>query len=72
MIRVQNSTVLDILVKKLSHISREDDSEIEHPFRRLFGSSSWDFSGYREYSLMDDARRIDWKASIRSNKILVK
>jgi uncharacterized protein (DUF58 family) len=30
------------------------------------------FAGYREYTPADDARFIDWKASIRSNKLLVK
>ncbi|MBU3940620.1 MAG: DUF58 domain-containing protein [Nanoarchaeota archaeon] len=38
----------------------------------IFRGSGLEFKGYREYSLSDDSRRIDWKASLRSNKILIK
>lgn len=31
-----------------------------------------EFSGYREYQPTDDAHRIDWKASLRAHKLLVK
>lgn len=38
----------------------------------VFGGSGLDFKGYREYSLQDDSKNIDWKASLRSDKLLVK
>jgi len=72
-VKIGSSPVLDILIKKLSQISIEDEVEIySSPFRRSFGGPSWDFAGFREYSPTDDSKRIDWKASIRSSKLLVK
>ena len=71
-LNVQISPVLDILVKKLSIISPEEEIETIPTFRKSFGGPTWDFAGYREYSPSDDASLIDWKASVRSNRILVK
>ncbi len=31
-----------------------------------------EFDGYREYSINDDAKQIDWKATLRSQNVLVK
>jgi uncharacterized protein (DUF58 family) len=41
-------------------------------YRMLFIAKSLDFDGYRDYSTLDDASTIDWKASVKANKILVK
>ncbi|MEM4230685.1 MAG: DUF58 domain-containing protein [Candidatus Pacearchaeota archaeon] len=41
-------------------------------YRMLFIAKALDFDGYREYSTLDDASAIDWKASLRANEILVK
>lgn len=41
-------------------------------YRMLFIAKALDFDGYRDYSTLDDASAIDWKASIRANKTLVK
>jgi len=41
-------------------------------YRMLFIAKALDFDGYRDYSTLDDASAIDWKASVRANKILVK
>ena len=71
-LNVQISPVLDILVKKLSIISPEEEIETIPTFRKSFGGPTWDFAGYREYSPSDDASLIDWKASVKSNRILVK
>jgi len=72
-LNIQISPVLDVLVKKLSQIVPQEEIEIVLPtFRKSFGGPSWDFAGYRDYSPTDDASLIDWKASVRSNKILVK
>ena len=37
-----------------------------------FKGKGLEFEDYREYTTNDDARLIDWKASVRSNKLLVK
>ncbi len=36
------------------------------------GVSGFEFDGYRDYTQDDDASLIDWKASVRSHKMLVK
>lgn len=41
-------------------------------FRLFYRGKSYDFDGYREYTPEDDATCIDWKASSRSDKLLVK
>lgn len=41
-------------------------------YRALFGGKGLDFDGYRSYTYDDDASGIDWKASKRANKLLVK
>ena len=38
----------------------------------IFRGSGLEFKGHREYTFQDPARHIDWKASLRSDKILVK
>jgi uncharacterized protein (DUF58 family) len=41
-------------------------------YKSLFKGKGIDFDGYRDYAPGDDASVIDWKASKRSNSILVK
>jgi uncharacterized protein (DUF58 family) len=41
-------------------------------YRILFRGKGLDFDGYRTYSPEDDASLIDWKASMRANKTMVK
>ena len=41
-------------------------------YRLLFTAKSLDFDGYRDYSTLDDASSIDWKASVRANRTLVR
>lgn len=38
----------------------------------IFRGKGLEFDGYRNFSPEDDAGEIDWKASVRSNKLLVK
>ncbi len=71
-INIKTSPILDYLIKKLSLVSIDEEIQITSNFRTQFGGPSWDFAGYREYTQNDDASKIDWKASIRSKKILVK
>ena len=38
----------------------------------IFRGSGLEFKGYREYTLQDDSKDIDWKASLRADKLLIK
>ena len=72
-LKIETSPVLDLLVKNLKQTTLEEDVENIAPvFRKSFGGPSWDFAGYRNYAPTDDAKRIDWKASMRAKKTLVK
>ena len=44
----------------------------EKIYKILFRGKGLEFESYREYSPEDDAEEIDWKASMRGGKILVK
>lgn len=41
-------------------------------YRSVFRGRGLEFEDYRDYSGSDDASLIDWKASVRSNKLLIK
>ncbi len=41
-------------------------------YQSAFKGVGLEFAGHREYTPNDDARLIDWRASIRSNKLLIK
>ena len=41
-------------------------------YNLFYRGKSFDFEGYKEFTQEDDARNIDWKASMRSDKLLVK
>lgn len=41
-------------------------------YRVLFQGKGLDFDGYKEYTPEDDASLIDWKSTVRANKMLVK
>jgi len=45
---------------------------LEGDFTTLFKGKGMEFAGYREYSYTDDASTIDWSASLRSKKTLVR
>jgi len=57
---------LEVLSKGLS------SSHLIGAYRSVFKGKGLEFSDYRQYSEDDDASLIDWKASVRSNSILVK
>lgn len=46
--------------------------ELIGSYRSRFKGRGLEFEGYEEYTPNDDSKRIDWKASIRSNKLLIK
>lgn len=47
-------------------------NEVLGSYRSVFRGHGLEFDGYRAYSSGDDAQRIDWKASVRSDDVLVK
>jgi len=61
------------LIKKLQISSKRTLSgEMVGEYRTAFRGKGLDFVGYRTYVPTDDANMIDWKASLRSNDLLVK
>ncbi len=60
-------------IKSLEVISRGlVNTKIMGNYKSSFKGKGLEFSNYRMYSDKDDANLIDWKASLRSNEILVK
>ncbi len=61
------------LIKRLKIITRKlVDSIFVGNYMSVFRGKGLEFDGYREYTTSDDVRLIDWKASARSSKLLVK
>jgi hypothetical protein len=61
------------LIRKLEISTRRmSSSELVGEYRTAFKGRGLDFTGYRLYTKADDASMIDWKASLRSNDLLVK
>ncbi|MBI2135676.1 DUF58 domain-containing protein [Candidatus Woesearchaeota archaeon] len=60
-------------IKSLEVISRGlVNTKIVGSYKSSFKGKGLEFSNYRGYSDKDDANLIDWKATLRSNEILVK
>jgi len=57
---------IEIMVKILIN------TQVISRYRSVFKGKGLEFEDYRAYSPGDDARRIDWKASVRTNDILIK
>lgn len=60
---------IEIINKNTDNV---EATNIGENYFSIFKGSGLEFEGYREYSLADDSRNIDWKASLRSDKLLVK
>ncbi len=71
-LQVKISPILDNLIMRLGKSALEDQESLSQGFKKSLGGEAWDFSGYREYIFSDDASLIDWKASVRLNKVLVR
>ena len=72
-LKVETSLILDQLIENLKHVTLDEDIEkTTFSFKKSFSSPSWDFAGYKEYTPGDDAKKIDWKASLRTKKTLIK
>lgn len=64
---------LSVGLKRLRILTnRLVNSKIVGNYRSVFKGSGLEFLDYRHYSPDDDASMIDWKASVRSNDLLVK
>ena len=64
---------LTVGIKRLGLITRSlVNSKIVGDYRSVFKGSGLEFHDYRHYTPEDDASMIDWKASIRSQELLVK
>lgn len=48
------------------------ESRIVSRYRRIFKGRGLEFEDFREYTTSDDATRIDWMASKRANKLLIR
>jgi len=59
---------------KAKILGRRDllSKELEGNWATSFKGRGLEFSGYRAYSLTDDASNIDWRASIRAKSLLVR
>ena len=62
------------LMKKLEVVSKKEifGGMFSGSYTSKFKGKGLEFYGFREYTPADDASRIDWKASLRANKLLVK
>lgn len=67
---VDLSNEIEILSRNME--SMDVDISLGDSRTSVFGGRGLDFKGYREYSLQDDSKNIDWKASLRSDKLLIK
>jgi len=60
---------VEILSKAMDNVETQSVGENYFSF---FRGSGLEFKGYREYTPGEDSKNIDWKASLRSDKLLVK
>jgi len=47
-------------------------TRVSGSYRSVFKGRGLEFSDYRLYTPLDDASRIDWKATVRSNQLLIR
>ena len=70
-----NELKVDLIpaIKKLSvYTKKSSASSLSGGYRSIFKGRGLEFDHYREYSGMDDAKLIDWKATLRSSVPLIK
>ncbi|MBN2101504.1 MAG: DUF58 domain-containing protein [Candidatus Aenigmarchaeota archaeon] len=63
---VELAKKLEILIKILIN------TQVASKYRSVFKGQGLEFEDYRKYLTTDDAKIIDWKASIRANELMVK
>ena len=61
------------LVRRIEGILKNlAEARIMSRYRRIFLGKGLEFMDYRNYSEQDDSSRIDWKASLRASKLLIR
>jgi len=60
---------IELLGKNMDNV---ETTAVGETYFSIFRGSGLEFRGYREYTLQDDSKNIDWKASLRANKLLIK
>jgi len=61
------------LIKRLEiHTKKGFTSVLTGSYKSTFKGKGLDFEGYRDYDTGDDSSLIDWKASLRSQELLIK
>ena len=64
---------ISALAKKLDIITKKSPTgAIGGNYASVFKGTGIDFAGFRKYSQGDDVSLIDWKASLKSNSLLVR
>lgn len=67
-----NVNILPAIEKFEMATRRIVTSNITGGFPSMFKGRGLEFSGYRDYTPNDDAERIDWKASTRTNELVIR
>ncbi|NIA03725.1 MAG: DUF58 domain-containing protein [Nitrospiraceae bacterium] len=61
------------MLKKLEIVTKKNlASALTGGYKSVFKGKGLDFDGYRQFQPMDDSEKIDWKASLRTQQIMVK
>jgi len=63
---VELAKKLEVLIKILIN------TQVASKYRSVFKGQGLEFEDYRKYLDTDDAKMIDWKASVRANELMVK
>jgi len=71
--RFVNAQLKPVLAKlEIATRKTTSPSGIVGKYQSFYKGAGLEFEGFREYTPADDATKIDWKASLRSNEILIK
>ena len=68
-LRVDVNSVIRELDAALSILT---DARLMSRYRKVFKGKGLEFEDFRKYTPQDDAFAIDWKASVRANKLLIR
>jgi len=60
---------VDFLGQNIDYVEKANSGDT---YFSIYRGSGLEFKGHREYTFQDSARNIDWKASLRSDRLLVK
>jgi len=61
------------LIKKMEFVLEKlAEARLVSRYRRIFKGKGLEFLDFRPYTEQDDSKRIDWKTSVKANKLLIK